>query len=146
VNRLSWKKFTDDRYLKIAFAIGGFYDILLCVTMFFPDLTSTLLNVTKPDPIIFSYTSGLFLIIIGSFLLLATQDVQRLVFIGIGSVVIRLGYAILVFFLLPVGIEIVYILVAVTDTITAILLIVPIILTEGVIWKQLWQIKRKVIQ
>jgi hypothetical protein len=138
---MSWKKFTGERYLKIAFAIGGIYDIVLGISMFFPDLTSELLKVTKPDPIIFSYTNGLFLIIIGSFLLIATQNVRKLVFIGIGSVIIRLGYAVLVLILLPAGIEMAYILIAATDTLTAIMLLVPIVLTDGITWKQFWKIE-----
>lgn len=138
---MSWKKFTGERYLKIAFAIGGTYDIVLGISMFFPDLTSELLKVTKPDPIIFSYTSGLFLIIIGSFLLIATQNVRKLVFIGIGSVIIRLGYAVLVLILLPTGIKMAYILIAATDTLTAIMLLIPIVLTDGITWKQFWKIE-----
>lgn len=136
------KKFADDRYLKIAFIIGGIYDLLLGVPMLFaPDLTASLLNVTKPDPIILPQTIGVFLIIIGYFLLIATQDVKRFVFIGVGSVVIRLGYAILVVLTwLTIEIEMGYVLAAMTDTLTAILLLVPILLTEEVSWKHLWQL------
>jgi len=109
--------------------------------LFAPDLTASLLNVTKPEPIILPQTIGVFLIIIGYFLLIATQDVKRFVFIGVGSVVIRLGYATLVILTwLTSEIETGYILVAMTDTLTAIILLVPILLTEEVSWKHLWQL------
>ncbi|UCG03990.1 MAG: hypothetical protein JSW11_08375 [Candidatus Heimdallarchaeota archaeon] len=136
------KRFSDDRYLKIAFLIGGVYDILLGVTLLvFPDLTASLLQITKPKPILWVQTIGIFLIFVGYFLLIATQDVQRLVFIGVGSSVIRLGYAALVIWaILTTGIEMGYILTAITDTITAIILLIPIILTEDVSWRQLWQL------
>ncbi len=136
------KRFSDDRYLRIAFLIGGIYDVLLGVPLlFFPDLTATLLNVTKPEPIIWAQTIGIFLILVGYFLLIATQDVRRLVFIGVGSIVIRLGYVTLVVLAwLKSEIEMGYTLIAMTDTLTAIILLIPIILTEDVSWKQLWRL------
>lgn len=139
---MSLKKFSDDRYLKIAFLIGGIYDILLGVPLlFFPDFTATLLNITKPEPLILPQITGLFLIIIGYFLIIATQDVRKLVFIGIGSVVIRLGYAALVIFTwMTLEIEMGYFIIAMTDTLTAIILLVPILLTEDVSWKQIWRL------
>ena len=139
---MSLKRFSDDRYLKMAFLIGGIYDILLGVPLlFFPDFTATLLNITKPEPLILPQITGLFLIIIGYFLIIATQDVRKLVFIGIGSVVIRLGYAALVIFTwMTLEIEMGYFLIAMTDTLTAIILLVPILLTEDVSWKNLWRI------
>lgn len=136
------KRISDDRYLKIAFLIGGIYDLLLGVPLlFFPDFTATLLNVTKPEPIIWAQTIGIFLIIVGYLLLIATQDVRRLVFIGVGSIVIRLGYVTLVLFaLMSSGIETGYALIAMTDTLTAIILLIPIVLTEDVTWSHLWQL------
>lgn len=140
---MSLKRFSDDRYLKIAFVIGGIYDILLGVPLlFFPDLASTILNVSKPEPLILFQTIGIFLIIIGYFLLIATQDVCKFIFIGVGSAVIRLGYATLVVLTwLTLEIEMGYFLVAMTDALTAIVLLVPIILTEGVSWNQLWRLQ-----
>lgn len=139
---MSLKKFTDDRYLKIAFLIGGIYDIIIGLSMLFlPDLTAILLNITKPEPVLWAQVMGLFLIIIGYFLLIATQDVRKFVFIGVGSVVIRLGYvALVILSLFTIGIEMGHILVATTDTLTAIILLVPIVLTEDVSWNNLWRI------
>jgi hypothetical protein len=139
---MNLKKISDDRYLKIAFLIGGIYDVLLGLPMLlFPDFTATILNVTKPEPIIWAQTIGIFLIIVGYLLLFATQDVQRFVFIGVGSVVIRLGYATLVILtFITSGIETGYILVALTDTLTALILLIPMILTEDVSWNQLWRV------
>ena len=140
---MSLKKFADDRYLRIAFIIGGIYDILLGIPMLFlPDLTATLLNVIKPEPILWAQVIGLFLIIVGYFLLVATHDVRKFVFIGVGSALVRLGYATLVILSwFTIGIETGYILVATTDALTAIILLVPIILTEDVSWKNLWHIE-----
>lgn len=140
---MSLKRFSDDRYLKIAFLIGGIYDILLGVPLlFFPDFTATLLNITKPEPLILPQITGLFLLIIGYFLIIASQDVRKLVFIGIGSVVIRLGYVALVIFTwMTLEIEMGYFIIAMTDTLTAIILLIPIVLTEDVSWKQIWRLK-----
>lgn len=139
---MSWKRISDERFLKIAFLIGGIYDILLGIPLLFlPDLTADLLNVTKPEPIIWAQTIGIFLIIVGYLLLIATQDVRRLVVIGVGSIAIRLGYAILVLFaLMTSGIETGYFLIAITDTLTALILLIPMILTEDVSWNQLWRL------
>lgn len=139
---MSLKRFSDDHYLKIAFLIGGIYDILLGVPLlFFPDFTATLINVTKPEPIIWVQTIGIFLIFVGYFLLIASQDVQRLVFIGVGSLIIRLGFVMLVVLAwLSSGIEMGYIIIAMTDTLTAIILLIPLILTEDVSWKHLWRL------
>ncbi|MFX0207653.1 MAG: hypothetical protein ACFFDT_16820 [Candidatus Hodarchaeota archaeon] len=139
---MNFKRISDDRYLKIAFLIGGIYDILLGVPLLFlPDFAATLLNVTMTEPIIWMQTIGLFLIIVGYLLLVATQDVRRLVFIGVGSIVVRLGYATLVLFAwMGSGIETGFILTAMTDTLTAIILLIPIVLTEDVAWNQLWRL------
>ena len=139
---MSFKRISDDRYLKIAFLIGGIYDVLLGLPLLFlPDFTATLLSVTKPEPIIWAQTIGLFLIFVGYYLLMAIPDVKRLVFIGVGSIVIRLGYATLVLLaLMTYGIETGYILIAITDTLTAFILLIPIILTEDVSWNQLWRL------
>ena len=139
---MSLKRFSDDHYLRIAFLIGGIYDILLGVPLlFFPDLTATLLQVSKPDPLILPQITGVFLIIVGYFLLVATQDVRKFIFIGVGSAIIRLGFAALVVLTwLTLEIEMGYFTVAMTDTLTAIILLVPIILTEDISWKQLWQV------
>jgi hypothetical protein len=143
VTLMSLKRISDNRYLKIAFFIGGIYDVLLGIPLlFFPDFTATLLNVAKPEPIIWAQTIGIFLIIVGYLLLIAVQDVQRLVFVGIGSIVIRLGYVILVLLTwMTTGIETGYILIAITDTLTAIIILIPIILTEDVSWNQLWRLQ-----
>ena len=139
---MSWRRISDERFLKIAFLIGGIYDILLGIPLLFlPDLTADFLNVTKPEPIIWAQTIGIFLIIVGYLLLIATQDVRRLVVIGVGSIAIRLGYAILVLFaLMTSGIETGYFLIAITDTLTALILLIPMILTEDVSWNQLWRL------
>lgn len=136
------KKFTDDHYLKIAFLIGGIYDIILGISMIFlSDFIVRLLNITKPEPMVLPYTIGVFLIIIGYFLIIATQDVRRLAFIGAGSCIIRFGYAFLaVLAYFTQDLEAGYLLMASTDTITAIILLVPLLLTEGVSWKNLWQL------
>ena len=139
---MSLKRFADDRYLRIAFIIGGIYHILLGLPMIIsPDLVATLLNVTKPEPVFMLQIIGLFLVAVGYFLLFAIQDVRKFIFIGVGSAVVRLGYATLVILtLLTLEIEMGYVIVATTDIITAIILLVPIVLTEGISWKQLWQV------
>ena len=109
--------------------------------LFLPDFVVTLLNIPKPEPMVLIQTLGVFLIIIGYFLLLVTRDVRKLAFIGAGSCIIRFGYAFLaVLAYFTQDLEAGYLLVASTDTITAIILLVPLLLTEGVSWKNLWQL------
>jgi len=136
------KRFADDRYLRIAFIISGISDILLGLPMIIsPDFVFTLLNVTKPEPTITVQLIGLFLVAVGYFLLFAIQNVRKFIFIGVGSAAVRLGYAALVLLtFLTLEIEMGYIFVAMTDIIIAIILLVPIALTEGISWKHLWQL------
>ena len=68
------KKFADDRYLRIAFLIGGIYDLVLGITLLiFSDFFVEFLNVTKPDNMIFTQINGLFLIAVGYFLIYSIQ-------------------------------------------------------------------------
>ncbi|MFX0183316.1 MAG: hypothetical protein ACFE95_09580 [Candidatus Hodarchaeota archaeon] len=61
--------------MKIAFLIGRIYDMLLDIPiLILPDFTTTDLNITKPKPIILFQISGIYLVIIGYFLLIASQD------------------------------------------------------------------------
>jgi hypothetical protein len=139
---MSLKKFSDDRILKIALLIGGIYDILLGLPMaIVPDLVVTIFNFTQPEPIILFQIIGVFLIVVGYLLFMASQDARRLAFIGVGSAVIRLGYAMLaVLTWLTIGIDMGYILLAITDTLVAVILLGSISLTEGISWKNLWQL------
>ncbi|MHA2366050.1 MAG: hypothetical protein ACXAC7_18975 [Candidatus Hodarchaeales archaeon] len=137
------KKFTDDRFLKLAFLIGGIYDLILGINLLiFPDLSASLLNITKTDPEIMSQTNGLFLLAVGYLLIVASQDSRRLAFIGVGSCFVRLSYAFLVVIALITieNFETGYLIVALTDTLTAIIILIPMVLTEGISRKNLWKI------
>ncbi|MFW9856362.1 MAG: hypothetical protein ACFFFG_15015 [Candidatus Thorarchaeota archaeon] len=133
------KRFDQDTYLRIGIIIGGIYDLVLGVSLLFPDLTAPILSINKPNPEIYSHVVGLFLIAVGYLLLVSSQDVKRLAFIGVGSCFVRLDFVFLVVLSwLTIGIETGYLLLAMTDTITAALILIPMILTEGITWKSLW--------
>ncbi|MHA2246706.1 MAG: hypothetical protein ACXADY_17315 [Candidatus Hodarchaeales archaeon] len=135
------KKFADDRYLRIAFLIGGIYDLILGISLlFFSDFLIELLNITKPDNMIFTKINGLFLITVGYFLIYARQNVRKLAFIGFGSAFIRFSYACIVLITwITQEIELVYLIVGITDGLTAIILLIPLLMTDDVTWKQIWQ-------
>ncbi|MFX0209194.1 MAG: hypothetical protein ACFFDT_24635 [Candidatus Hodarchaeota archaeon] len=134
------KRFTSDRYLKISYLIGGIYDILLGISvLFLADITSEFLDVPKPDPLIMSQIIGVFLIVVGYFLIVATYDISKFIFIGAGSCIVRFSYA----FLTVIAwnnndVEAAYLFLASTDLVTGLLLLIPLLMTEGVSWKDLW--------
>ncbi|MHA1236226.1 MAG: hypothetical protein ACTSQ9_01020 [Candidatus Hodarchaeales archaeon] len=78
-------KFSDVKFIKIGFLIGGIYDLLLGIgVLFFSDLMVDLFGITKPDNMIFVYISGLFLILVGYILIYAAyRNVEDFLFIGI---------------------------------------------------------------
>lgn len=138
---LAMKKTMNERYLAITFVIGGIYDIILGISLlFFVDLLSEILDEPKPDPLIFTQVSGVFLIVIGYFLLYAAQSPRKLAFVGAGSVVARLSYSIIVLstWLLD-EISIIYVFFGLTDALTALLILLALLLTDAITYRQLWE-------
>ncbi|MHA2369907.1 MAG: hypothetical protein ACXADX_13895 [Candidatus Hodarchaeales archaeon] len=135
------KKTMNDRYLAIFFVIGGIYDIILGIGLiFFVDLLSEILDEPKPEPFIFAQVSGIFLIVIGYFLLYAAQNPRKLAFVGAGSVVARLSYSIIVIFAWFLDeISIVYVFFGLTDALTALLILLALLLTDDIAYRQLWK-------
>jgi len=139
------KKLTTDRFLKISLIIGGVYDLILGINLLFiPDILIYILDlinfsVSKPENMLFVQTSALFLIAVGYMLLYAAYYAPvKFAFIGMSSAVIRLGYALIVLFTAATkGVEPGFLLTAITDSLTGLLLILALIMTEGVSWKQL---------
>ncbi|MHA1513633.1 MAG: hypothetical protein ACTSRJ_06180 [Candidatus Hodarchaeales archaeon] len=137
-------KFSDVKFIKIGFLIGGIYDLLLGIgVLFFSDLMVDLFGITKPDNMIFVYISGLFLILVGYILIYAAyRNVEDFFFIGLGSCIIRFFYfAIVVIIWLTDDIELMYVLVGCTDALTGLFILIPTLLVDKNAWKQLW-IKR----
>ena len=133
-------KFQSDRFLRIAFLVGGCYDIILGISLFFlSDLLEILFSVSKPEPMIFPQTTGILLIIVGYFLVIS-RDVKKFAFIGAGSCVIRFTYTFLtVFTWLSQGIESWYLFFALTDGLTGFFILLALVMTEGVSWENLWK-------
>ncbi|MFX1282423.1 MAG: hypothetical protein ACFFB5_02165 [Promethearchaeota archaeon] len=133
------KRINNDLFLKLSFLIGGLYNIsMVILLLFFGEFFSSYVEVQKPELIFIQFTA-LFLIIVGYFLVYAAQNPQKLVIIGFGSVVTRLGYfSIVILTLISQGLEIVYLLFGLIDAIIALIILIPLILTEGVSWRQLW--------
>lgn len=135
------EKFADDKFIRLGFFIGGIYDVLLGLgVILIPDLLMSLFQLSKPEPMIFVYSSGLFLLAVGYYLLYACfHDTHNYLFIGFGSSVVRLGFGFIILFLwLTEGIELAYILIAFTDTLTGLLILLPITLNNGLSRKELW--------
>lgn len=136
------KKFKDDQVLKTAFYLGGVYDLLLGVgLLFFPDLIVSILSITKPNNMIFVQLTGLFLLFAGYCLCYAGySNVKKMTFIGLGMVILRFSYLIIAIIgVINKELELIYLVVGISDAIMALVLLIPIILTEGTSVKQLWQ-------
>ncbi len=134
-------KFSDVKFIKIGFLIGGIYDLLLGIgVLFFSDLMVDFFGIAKPDNMIFVYISGLFLILVGYILIYtANRNVEDFIFIGLGSCIIRFSYFLIVVFIwLTDGIEIIYVLVGCTDALTGLLILIPTLSIDTNAWKQLW--------
>ncbi|MHA2226236.1 MAG: hypothetical protein ACXAC8_13590 [Candidatus Hodarchaeales archaeon] len=135
------RKIKNDLYLKASFLIGGIYNILSgIILLLFWDSLSTYFEAQRPDPI-FIQIIALFLIVIGYFLVYSAQNPREMVIIGVGSVTTRFGYFLIVLVtLLSQDIEIVYLIFGIIDAFIAIIILIPLLLTEGVSWQQLWQV------
>jgi hypothetical protein len=135
-------KFSDDKYLKTAFLIGGIYDILLGIPLLImPVGVTELFGVSPPTDIIFVQVAALFLIGVGYSLLYAIHDVQKMAFVGYASSFVRLSYTVIVVLgIFNQTVENGYLLTAITDFITAIILLVPLLLTEDVGYSRIWKI------
>ncbi|MHA2226726.1 MAG: hypothetical protein ACXAC8_16055 [Candidatus Hodarchaeales archaeon] len=134
------KKIQSDRFLRLAFLVGGCYDIILGISLLFlSDFLEILFSISKPEPIIFPQTTGILLVVIGYFLVI-TREVKKFAFIGAGSCVIRLTYTFLTLFTwISQGIEVWYLFFALTDGLTGLFLLLALIMTEGVSWENLWK-------
>lgn len=134
------RKINNDWYLKISFLIGGIYNLLSgIILLLFWDALSSFFEAQRPNPI-FIQISALFLIVVGYFLVYAAQNPRKLVIIGVGSATTRLGYFLIALVtLISQDIEIVYLIFGIIDAIIAIIILIPILLTEGVSWQQLWR-------
>ncbi|MFX0086726.1 MAG: hypothetical protein ACFFAU_13725 [Candidatus Hodarchaeota archaeon] len=135
------KKFKDDRILKIAFFTGGFYDLILGVgVLFFSDPLILFFSLNKPNNMIFVHLTGLFLIFAGYCLIYSAHfDVLKMTFIGLGMVILRFSYFIISLIgILDQELELAYLLVGFSDAIMALVLLIPILLTEGTSIKKLW--------
>ncbi|PWI49543.1 hypothetical protein CEE45_01750 [Candidatus Heimdallarchaeota archaeon B3_Heim] len=131
----------DVKFIKLGFLIGGIYDLLLGFgVIFFSDLLISIFGIVKPDNMIFVYISGLFLLLVGYFLLYACfHDVTNYLFIGFGSSIVRFAFALIVILLwITEGVELSYVLIACTDTVTGLFIFLPIIFNNGLTRKELW--------
>ena len=134
-------QYTDVKFIKLGFFIGGIYDLILGFgAIFLSDLLISIFGINKPDNMIFVYISGLFLLLVGYFLLYACfHDVTNYLFIGFGSSVVRFAFAlIIILFWITEGVEFVYILIACTDTVTGLFIFIPILFNNGLTRKELW--------
>jgi len=61
-------------------------------------------------------------------------------FIGLGMVILRFSYLLIAIIgVINKDLELIYLVIGVSDAIMALVLLIPIILTEGTSVKQLWQ-------
>lgn len=135
----------DDQTLKLAFLIGGIYDLILGFGLvFIPDIVIELIRVffqfTKPDNMLFVQLTGLFLILIGYLLIYSCQDVKKYAFIGFGSTFVRFSYFIIaVFGLIGGNLETPYLLISFTDFLTGLFLLLTLLYNEDIPISKLWK-------
>ncbi|MHA2252935.1 MAG: hypothetical protein ACXAD7_21410 [Candidatus Kariarchaeaceae archaeon] len=124
---------SETHYLKLAFLIGGIYDLLLGIPMVLvPRFLSDLLDIEYPSQDIFMYLTGTFLIAVGYYLVYASRDPENYLFIGFGSALIRLIFALIVIIkLIGDDIEVIFGLFAFTDILTALFLLLTIMSVEN---------------
>ncbi|MHA1977238.1 MAG: hypothetical protein ACW98F_05585 [Candidatus Hodarchaeales archaeon] len=131
----------DVKFIKFGYFIGGCYDLILgfCI-IFLPDILISVFGFTRPTPMIFVYTSGLFLLAVGYFLLYACfHDVSNYLFIGFGSSMVRIAFALIILLLwMTEGVDLVYILIAGADLFSGLLILLPILFSNGFTRKKLW--------
>jgi len=134
-------RLADVKFIRLGYFIGGIYDIILGLGItLVPNLLISILKIEKPNIMIFVYTNGLFLLIVGYYLLYACfHDVNNYLFIGFGSSMVRFAFAIVIILLwITEGIELPYLLIAITDSITGLMILIPIISAKGFTRKELW--------
>ncbi len=132
---------TTNKTLKRVYIIGGVYDLVLGISiLFFPDTLTAIFAVNKPDNMVFVYLTGLFLILVGYFLIYAAiNDATKYIVIGMGSVLIRFSYALIIVVIFFIeGVESLYLLTALTDTLTGLMILIPILKNPNVSWKEVW--------
>lgn len=135
-------KFKNDRILQVAFYLGGIYDLILGIgVLLFSDMIVAIFRITKPDNMIFVQLTGLFLLFAGYCLIYAAYyDVKKMAFIGLGMVIIRFTYLFVALFgVLSGELEFAYLLIGISDGFMALVILVPIILTDGTSLARLWQ-------
>ena len=70
----------------------------------------------------------------------AYYDVKKMAFIGLGMVIIRFTYLLVALFGFISGeLEFVYLLIGISDGFMALVILIPILLTDGTSLAQLWQ-------
>ena len=133
------KKIKNDWYLKVSFLIGGTYNLLSgIILLLFWDSLSSLFEAQIPNSI-FIQIIAIFLIVVGYFLIYAAQNPRELVIIGVGSATTRLVYFLIALVsLIRQDIEIVYLIFGIIDAFVAIIILIPLLLTEGISWQKLW--------
>jgi len=133
------KKIKNDWYLKVSFLIGGTYNLLSgIILLVFWDSLSSFFEAQIPNSI-FIQIIAIFLIVVGYFLIYAAQNPRELVIIGVGSATTRLVYFLIALVsLIRQDIEIVYLIFGIIDAFVAIIILIPLLLTEGISWQKLW--------
>ncbi|MHA2100834.1 MAG: hypothetical protein ACW99A_19350 [Candidatus Kariarchaeaceae archaeon] len=112
-----------------AFIVGGIYDLVLGFPLlFFSKQLIELFDIDDLEPNIFIPITGLFLLAIGYLLLYTARQAEDYIFVGISSAFVRMGFSITVIItLVRDDIHWIFVLFAITDILTVILLIYPVI-------------------
>jgi Na+-driven multidrug efflux pump len=137
----------NDQILQMAFLVSGIYDLFLGVgVLFFSDMLISIFGISKPDNMTFVLLTGLFLLFAGYCQIYAGyHDVKKMVFVGLGMVVLRFSYLILAVLGFFSGeLEYAYLAIGLTDGIMAVVLLIPIHLTEGTSISQFWRYDKKI--
>ncbi len=133
--------FRNEQLLKLSYMIGGIYDLTLGFGLFFfSDFLISFFNISKPDNMLFAYTSGLFLFTVGYYLIYAaSHEPENFLFIGFGSAFVRISFTVIVLITwLDGGIEGLYLVVGFMDLFTGILLLIPVLKTKTFSIKSIW--------
>ena len=84
--------FKNDKFLQFSYLIAGIYDLILGFVLLFFDLFNQFFDYMRPIPFLFVQVTGLFLLAIGYYLVISYKNASNVLFIGFGSLIVRIVF------------------------------------------------------
>lgn len=112
--------------LRIAYLVGGVYDLVLAIALFAYSITFPLFNLTIPEDKLFIFTIAYFLIGVGFLLVYTAGNAVNYIIIGLVSAIVRIAFGITVYLMVVIeATDTNFIIFATTDILTGLFLLIP---------------------